>query len=327
MSPIQIDTILLIALALAALAGLATGALRVALGALCTGVVIALMLAGYGPLAGLLERALGLGARPAMLVAFGALALLGQAIAVGLVQRPFRPLLRLSRERAPARALDALLGLAAGGLVGGILAGLLLAPLAISAPNLNLGTALRDARLAAPLLEANARLLQGLRVRELLGPAAETLALPAPLATNQTGRDLPFRLSPDELVDDPVAEEELLALVNAERARAGLRPLALDPALVPVARAHAAEMFTLGYFAHESPVTGDPFDRMAAAGLGYVVAGENLAYAPDVPTVHRGLMNSPGHRANILNPDFGRLGIGIVRSRYHGLMVVQAFRD
>ena len=138
---------------------------------------------------------------------------------------------------------------------------------------------------------------------------------------------MPFRVSAAEVVDDPAAEEELLALVNQERERAGLPTLALDPALVPVARAHAAEMFELGYFAHESPVTGDPFDRLAAADIGFTTAGENLALAPDVGTAHRGLMNSPGHRANILNPEFGHVGIGIVRSRYHGLMVVQEFRD
>jgi uncharacterized protein YkwD len=119
----------------------------------------------------------------------------------------------------------------------------------------------------------------------------------------------------------------LLALVNQERERAGLPTLSLAPDLVPVGRAHATEMFTLGYFAHESPVTGDPFDRIEAAGIAYSAAGENLAFAPDVLTAHRGLMNSPGHRANILSPDFGQVGIGIVRSRYHGLMVVQVFRD
>ncbi len=326
MGPQQVDLIVLGFIAVAALVGLAVGALRVALGTACTAAVIALMLYGYGPLAAGVGRVLHLPPRLAMIVAFGVLALVGQGLAVGVIQRLFAPLLRLSKHM-PFRQVDALGGLAAGALVGCLLAGLLLAPLAISAPDMQLGTALRDARLSATLLEANARLLQQLRLREMLGPAAETLALPAPLATNETGRDLPFRLSSDELVDDPVAEEELLSLVNQERERVGLPALVLDPALIPVARAHGAEMFELGYFAHESPVTGDPFDRLAVAEISYATAGENLALAPDVGTAHRGLMNSPGHRANILNPEFGRVGIGIVRSRYHGLMVVQEFRD
>ena len=322
----HIDLIVIVFIALVALGGLVAGALRVSLGVACTAIVVALMLLGYGPLTGMIERTVGLSSRAATVVAFGVLALVGQGLVVGLIQKLFQPLFRLSR-RTPFRQLDALGGIGAGALVGCLVAGLLLAPLAISAPNLNIGSALRDARLSASLLEVNARLLQQLRLRELLQPAAEILALPAPSALNETGRELPFRLAADELVPDPAAEEQLLALVNQERERAGLAPLELAPDLVPVGHAHAIEMFTLGYFAHESPVTGDPFDRIDAAGIEYRTAGENLAFAPDVLTAHRGLMNSPGHRANILNPEFGGVGIGIVRSRYHGLMVVQLFRD
>ena len=144
------------------------GALRVALGTACTAAVIALMLYGYGPLAAGVGRVLHLPPRLAMIVAFGVLALVGQGLAVGVIQRLFAPLLRLSKHM-PFRQVDALGGLAAGALVGCLLAGLLLAPLAISAPDMQLGTALRDARLSATLLEANARLLQQLRLREMLG--------------------------------------------------------------------------------------------------------------------------------------------------------------
>jgi uncharacterized protein YkwD len=327
MDPQAIDLLVLGFIGLAALTGLAVGALRVAIGTLCTGIVVALMLFGYGPLADLAERFLRLSPRPAMIVAFGVLALLGQGVAIAIIQKPLQPVLRLSRKLPPFRVLDRIFGLAAGALVGCIVAGLLLAPLSIGAPRLNMGAALRDARLSAGLLEANARLLQAFRVRQLLQPAADTLALPAPGATSEAGRDLPFRVSSDELVADPQAEEQLLALVNEERVKVGLSPLDFAPTLVPVGRAHATEMFELGYFAHESPVTGTPFERMKGAGIEYRAAGENLAFAPDVATAHRGLMNSPGHRANILSPDFGQAGIGIMRSQYHGLMVVQLFRD
>jgi uncharacterized protein YkwD/uncharacterized membrane protein required for colicin V production len=327
MNPQTIDLVVIGFIGLAALAGLAVGALRVAIGTVCTAIVVALMLFGYGPLSDAAERFLRLPPRPAMIVAFGLLALLGQAVAIALIQKPLQPVLRASRYLPPFKMLDRLVGLAAGAIVGCVVAGLLLAPLAISAPNLNMGSALRDARLSAGLLEANARLLQAFRVRELLQPAADTLALPAPGATSEAGRDLPFRVAAAELVPDPEAEEQLLALVNEERVKVGLAPLAFDPSLVPVGRAHATEMFELGYFAHESPVTGTPFDRLKGAGIEYRAAGENLAFAPDVTTAHRGLMNSPGHRANILSPDFGRAGIAIMRSEYHGLMVVQLFKD
>jgi uncharacterized protein YkwD len=327
MNPQTIDLIVIGFIGLAALGGLTVGALRVAIGTVCTGIVVALMLFGYRPLSSAAERIVHLPPRVAMIVAFGVLALIGQGAAIALIQKPLQPILRLSRHLPPFHILDRLLGLAAGAIVGCVVAGLLLAPLAISAPNLNIGASLRDARLSASLLEANARLLQAFRVRQLLQPAADTLALPAPGATNETGRDLPFRVPADELVADPEAEEQLLGLVNEEREKVGLPPLALDPSLVPIGRGHATEMFDLGYFAHESPVDGTPFDRLAAAGIEYHAAGENLAYAPDVLTAHRGLMNSPGHRANILSPDFGRAGIAIMRSQYHGLMVVQMFRD
>jgi uncharacterized protein YkwD len=95
--------------------------------------------------------------------------------------------------------------------------------------------------------------------------------------------------------------------------------------LAVVARQHGEEMFQLGYFAHDSPVTGTPGDRIAAADIQAVATGENLAYAPSLRVAHEGLMNSPGHRANILNPAFTRLGIGVIRSENRGLMFVQEF--
>jgi uncharacterized protein YkwD len=327
MTPQTIDLIVIVFIGLAALGGLGAGALRVAIGTVCTATVVALMLFGYGPLSSAAERLLHLPPRAAMIAAFGLLALIGQGAAIAVIQKPLQPILRLSRHLPPFRLFDRLLGLVAGAIVGCVIAGLLLAPLAISAPNLNMGSALRDARVSSSLLEANARLLQAFRVRQLLQPAADTLALPAPGATNEEGRDLPFRVPASELVPDPEAESQMLELVNEERAKAGLPALELDPSLVPIGRAHATEMFDLGYFAHESPTAGTPFDRLEAAGIEYHAAGENLAYAPDVLTAHRGLMNSPGHRANILSPDFGRVGIAIMRSQYHGLMVVQMFRD
>ena len=125
----------------------------------------------------------------------------------------------------------------------------------------------------------------------------------------------------------PELEAQMLQLMNQERARAGLAPLAPDPELREVARRHSADMFARGYFSHVTPEGRSPFDRMAAAGVAYRTAGENLALAPTLSLAHTGLMNSPGHRANILHPDFGRVGIGIVDGGLRGLMVTQNFRD
>jgi uncharacterized protein YkwD len=125
----------------------------------------------------------------------------------------------------------------------------------------------------------------------------------------------------------PDLEARMLELVNEERRKAGLKPVVADPELTKVARAHSADMFARGYFSHYTPEKKDPFDRMKAAGVRFQTAGENLALGQTLPICHRGLMNSPGHRANILQPAFGRLGIGILDGGVYGLMISQEFRD
>jgi uncharacterized protein YkwD len=134
--------------------------------------------------------------------------------------------------------------------------------------------------------------------------------------------DLPDGL---ELSADPVAERQLFDLVNEERTQRGFGALAWDERLVPVSRAHSDEMFKLKYFSHDSPVTGSPFDRIKAAGITYTRAGENLAYAQSVSVAHRALMDSPGHRENILRPEFTRIAIGVINAGAYGRMFTQLF--
>jgi len=122
-------------------------------------------------------------------------------------------------------------------------------------------------------------------------------------------------------------EMKMLDLVNQERTKRGLPALKWDPELVPVARAHSQDMFARGYFSHYTLEGKDPFDRMKAAGIKYYSAGENLALGPTLSICHEGLMNSPGHRANILNPTYGRIGIGILDGGAYGLMISQEFRN
>jgi uncharacterized protein YkwD len=125
----------------------------------------------------------------------------------------------------------------------------------------------------------------------------------------------------------PDLEQQMLDLVNQERQANGLNPLAPDPELTEVARRHSADMFARGYFAHDTPEGLSPFDRMRAANVRFTTAGENLALAPTLPIAHTGLMNSPGHRANILRREFGRVGIGVMDGGMRGLMVSQEFRN
>jgi uncharacterized protein YkwD len=150
----------------------------------------------------------------------------------------------------------------------------------------------------------------------------------APLLVTRIGEDETEHLAlPDgiELAPDPVAERQLFDLVNEERVQLGFGALVWDERLVPVARSHSEEMFTLKYFSHDSPVTGSPFDRLKAAGVTYSRAGENLAFAQSVSVAHRALMQSPGHRENILRPEFTRIGIGVMNAGAYGRMVTQLF--
>lgn len=131
--------------------------------------------------------------------------------------------------------------------------------------------------------------------------------------------------------DDPKVREDLeakmLVLVNEERQKVGLQPLKFDPEMLVVARDHSRDMFARGYFSHITPEGLSPFDRMKKAKVRFLSAGENLALGQTLNICHRGLMNSPGHRRNILNPLFGRVGIGILDGGIYGLMITQNFRN
>jgi len=112
---------------------------------------------------------------------------------------------------------------------------------------------------------------------------------------------------------DLEAEDRMLALINQTRFERGLPALVTDPQLQAAARDHSRDMFRRAYFAHETPDRKSPFERIHAAGIAYVMAGENIAYAPDVDEAQTRLMASPPHRANITDADFKRVGIGVYR--------------
>jgi uncharacterized protein YkwD len=136
---------------------------------------------------------------------------------------------------------------------------------------------------------------------------------------------LPFKVSSSK--PRPELEAQMLQLVNEERRKEGLKPLHFDTELMKVARAHSQDMFVRGYFSHFSPEGKASSDRIEAAGLRYRIAGENLALGQTLEICHSGLMNSPGHRANILQKKYGRVGIGILDGGRRGLMITQNFRD
>lgn len=120
-------------------------------------------------------------------------------------------------------------------------------------------------------------------------------------------------------------EDKMVDLVNDERTRRGLRPVKTDEALREVGRAHSRDMLAKGYFSHVSPDGVDPFRRMARARITYEYAGENLAFGPNVTIAHKGLMDSPGHKANILKPEYAKLGVGCIDAGLRGKIFSQEF--
>ena len=115
---------------------------------------------------------------------------------------------------------------------------------------------------------------------------------------------------------DPTAaayEQEVIRLVNALRQEHGLKPLSYDWELSRVARYKSQDMKDNRYFSHTSPVYGTPFQMIKSFGISYRSAGENIARGYATPqAVVNGWMNSSGHRANILNPDYTHIGVGYV---------------
>ncbi|AUJ25414.1 CAP domain-containing protein [Virgibacillus dokdonensis] len=113
-------------------------------------------------------------------------------------------------------------------------------------------------------------------------------------------------------------EQEVVDLTNQERAKQGLPALKVDTELSKVARAKSKDMAANGYFAHNSPTYGSPFDMMKQFGISYSTAGENIAKGQRSPQeVVNAWMNSQGHRENIMNAKFTHIGVGYVEQGNH----------
>jgi uncharacterized YkwD family protein len=113
-------------------------------------------------------------------------------------------------------------------------------------------------------------------------------------------------------------EEQVVQLVNQQRAKQGLRPLTHRADVKNVAQKKAEDMINSNYFSHTSPNYGSPFDMLKSFGISYSYAGENIAKGQKTPQeVMNAWMNSSGHRANILKPEYDAIGVGF----YHGAWV------
>jgi uncharacterized protein YkwD len=136
----------------------------------------------------------------------------------------------------------------------------------------------------------------------------------------------PAESEPVESVE--AAEQRLAELINRDRASHGLPALVVEPRVTEVARAHSREMRDTGLVAHVSPTTGDAGARVKAGNIRVSLVLENLAAAATVEVAEQGLMNSPGHRSNILSPSATHMGLGVAVEEVAGsrqLYVTQLF--
>jgi uncharacterized protein YkwD len=247
------------------------------------------------------------------------------AVIVGVVVQVigYWLLIRMPEDLQESR-LNRLLGLLPGFVNGLILVAIISALLLAIPLNEGLSERTRDSALVNRL-GVYAERLEG-ELRPVFAEAiGRTLNLLTIRPDSNERVELPFKVEHPR--PRPDLEKEMLDLVNQERQANGLNALEPDPELTEVARKHSADMFARGYFAHDTPEGLSPFDRMRAANIHFTTAGENLALAPTIPVAHTGLMNSPGHRANILRKEFGRVGIGVMDGGIRGLMVSQEFRN
>jgi len=115
--------------------------------------------------------------------------------------------------------------------------------------------------------------------------------------------------------DEPVdVAARVFELVNVERRARGLPALKRDPQIDLVATGHSLETSAANHIYHDSPVTGSPVDRLREISLFFSKSGENVAMGPSIELLHGGLMNSPDHRRNILDPGFTHIGLGAAES-------------
>ncbi|RPE72062.1 uncharacterized protein YkwD [Pacificibacter maritimus] len=157
-----------------------------------------------------------------------------------------------------------------------------------------------------------------------------TLALISAISLTACGSQTGAGFTPVAAVQTPASftsvasEGQVLAAINAERAKAGLSPLTYNGQLTRAARAHAQDQAANGYFSHTGKNGSQVTDRVKRVGYSYCLIAENLSVGyPSVQGAVQGWMNSAGHRRNILNGRFTDIGIGIAE----GALYVTVFGD
>jgi len=170
----------------------------------------------------------------------------------------------------------------------------------------------------------------GFHIRGLVVVLA-TLCMLAAASAPAAGGDplavyvLPHRVPSAQIRAD--LELRVFNLLNQERGEQELPPLSPHAGLRSAARIHGVEMFTYGFLSHRSRDGRTLVRRLSAPQIQVRMVAENIAYARDVQTAHAALMDSDGHRKNILSPLLRLVGIAVIDGGAYGLIVVQDFAD
>lgn len=188
----------------------------------------------------------------------------------------------------------------------------------------NIKKAVNDSKIGSVLLSKAYKLEQP--IKQVFGGLSQE-SLTFLTIKPKTNEKVNLGFQTKEFNVDPATEEAMISLVNKERTSKGLNSLIFDEKLRETGRMHSKDMFERGYFAHYSPEGESVADRAFREGADFLVIGENLAFAPNLELAHNGLMNSEGHRANILSPDYGKIGIGVIDGGIYGKMFTQVFTN
>jgi uncharacterized protein YkwD len=272
----------------------------------------------YGFIAGILVHKLPLSAGFSNAIGFFVITLFAQVI-IGILIRNY-----LSFNPPVLKTFNKILGIIPGILSGAILISfilILIVAFPVTAPIKN---TISSSRIGSFLL-SNVQTWEKQLNNVFGGAIDETINF----LTIEPGSDssLPLNYKTKNVLADSASEQYMFKLVNKERALKGVKEVVFDLELRDVGRKHCRDMFERGYFSHYTPDGFSPFDRMGEAGIINTAAGENLALSPNADMAMQGLMNSSGHRANILSPNFGRIGIGVIDGGIYGEMFCQEFTN
>lgn len=158
-------------------------------------------------------------------------------------------------------------------------------------------------------------------------PSAPTVPeAPDKQDTKKPTPTVPSKPVPNTDKEFSAMQKEMLNYINAERAKVNAAPLTLDQELCEGAYLKSKDMAENNYFSHNSPTYGTPFEMMKKLGISFRSAGENIAKNISVKGAHDAFMNSPGHKANILNTQYSKIGLGFYQEGQY-LYVTQWFTN